>query len=172
MQEEKEKVILVDEKDNKIGTEEKIKAHQNGAKLHRAFSIFIFNSEGEPLLQKRAKIKYHCPDLWTNTCCGHPRPGESLKQAVHRRLKEEMGFDCELKEIFDFIYQVDLGNGLWEWEFDHVFVGKFDNELNPDPKEVGGWQWVNIEKLKKNIKENSQNYTPWFKIAFEKIFRK
>ncbi|RLJ08892.1 MAG: isopentenyl-diphosphate delta-isomerase [Candidatus Aenigmatarchaeota archaeon] len=164
-----EKVILVDEKDNEIGTEEKIKAHQNGGKLHRAFSIFIFNSQGQMLIHRRAAIKYHSPGLWTNACCSHPRPGESLKEAVHRRLKEEMGFDCELEESFSFIYKADVGNGLTEWEFDHVFTGRFDGEPEPNPKEVDDWKWMNIDELKKDIEQNPEKYTPWFRIAFERV---
>ncbi|RLJ08338.1 MAG: isopentenyl-diphosphate delta-isomerase [Candidatus Aenigmatarchaeota archaeon] len=164
-----EKVILVDEKDNEIGTEEKIKAHQNGGKLHRAFSIFIFNSQGQMLIHRRAAIKYHSPGLWTNACCSHPRPGESLKEAVHRRLKEEMGFDCELEESFSFIYKADVGNGLTEWEFDHVFTGRFDGEPEPNPEEVDDWKWMNIDELKKDIEQNPEKYTPWFRIAFERV---
>jgi len=164
-----EKVILVDEKDNEIGTEEKIKAHQNGGKLHRAFSIFIFNSQGQMLIHKRAKTKYHSPGLWTNACCSHPKPGESLKEAVHRRLKEEMGFDCELEEVFNFIYKADVGNGLTEWEFDHVFIGRFDGEPKPSPEEVDEWKWMNIDELKKDIEQNPEKYTPWFRIAFERV---
>ena len=164
-----EKVILVDEKDNEIGTEEKIKAHQNGGKLHRAFSIFIFNSQGQMLIHKRAKTKYHSPGLWTNACCSHPKPGESLKEAVHRRLKEEMGFDCELEEAFSFIYKADVGNGLTEWEFDHVFIGRFDGEPEPNPEEVDDWKWMNIDELKKDIEQNPEKYTPWFRIAFERV---
>ena len=164
-----EKIILVDEKDNEIGTEEKIKAHQNGGKLHRAFSIFIFNSQGQMLIHKRAKTKYHSPGLWTNACCSHPKPGESLKEAVHRRLKEEMGFDCELEEVFNFIYKADVGNGLTEWEFDHVFIGRFDGEPEPNPEEVDDWKWMNIDELKKDIEQKPEKYTPWFRTAFERV---
>lgn len=166
-----EKVILVDEKDREIGTEEKLKAHKNGGKLHRAFSVFIFNSKGEMLLQKRAKTKYHSPGLWSNACCSHPRPGETLEEAVHRRLKEEMGFDCKLKEAFSFIYRAEVGNGLTEWEFDHVWIGRFDGKPRPDIEEAEEWKWINIEELKKDIKEHPENYTPWFKIAVEKVVR-
>lgn len=164
-----EKLILVDENDKEIGFEEKLKAHQNGGKLHRAFSIFVFNSKGELMLQKRAEGKYHSALLWTYTCCSHPRPGESLNDAVHRRLKEEMGFDCDLSEKFSFVYKVDFENGLSENEFDHVFFGKFDGEPKPDPKEAAGWQWISIEELKTDIKENPEKYTYWLRVSLDKI---
>jgi len=161
-------VILVDENDNEIGTEEKMKAHQEG-KLHRAFSIFIFNSKGELLLQKRAKSKYHSGGLWSNTCCSHPMPGEALEKTVHRRLKEEMGFDCELKEIFSFTYKAKFDNGLIEHEYDHVFIGKFDGKPTPNPEEVDEWKWIDVEELKKGIQENPDNYTYWLKASIDKI---
>jgi isopentenyl-diphosphate delta-isomerase len=161
--------VLVDENDNEIGIEEKIKAHENGGKLHRAFSIFVFNSRGELLLQKRAETKYHAPGLWTNTCCSHPRPGESLEDAVHRRLKEEMGFDCELKRVFHVIYKADVGNGLTEWEFDHVFIGKFDGEPKPNPEEASDWKWVSLEEVERDVKEHPEKYTPWFRIILPKV---
>lgn len=164
-----EMLILVDKNDRQIGTEEKMKIHEQG-KLHRAFSIFIFNSKGEMLLQKRAKIKYHSGGLWTNTCCSHPRDGEILEDAVHRRLQEEMGFDCELKKESSFIYKVKLDHGLTEHEFDYVFTGKFDGEVKPNPEEADGFKWITIEELKKDLKSHPENYTEWFKIAFGKFF--
>lgn len=164
---ESERVILVDENDKEIGTEEKLKAHKE-AKLHRAFSIFIFNSKGELLIQKRAKDKYHSGGLWTNACCSHPRPGESLVRAARRRLKEEMGFECSLKKIFHFVYRVDLGD-LTEYEFDHVFVGKYDGKVEPNPREADDFAWVDVESLKKDVKSHPENYTYWFKIALPKV---
>lgn len=164
-------MILVDENDKELGFEEKIAGHQNGGKLHRAFSIFVFNSKEELLLQKRAREKYHSALLWANTCCSHPRPGESLKEAVHRRLKEEMGFDCDLEEKFSFIYKVDLENGISENEFDHVFVGKFNGAPAPDKKEVADWKWIDVEELKKDIKENPEKYTYWLKDSFNKVLQ-
>lgn len=161
------KVILVDKNDKEIGVEEKIKAHREG-KLHRAFSIFVFNSSGELLLQKRAKTKYHSGGLWSNTCCSHPIPKEPIKETIHKRLKEEMGFDCVLKEVFSFIYKANFENGLSEYEFNHVFIGNFDGKPIPNPKEVEKWKWVNKEKLKKDIKERPKKYTFWFKIALDK----
>lgn len=164
-----EQVVLVDERDRQVGVEEKIRAHENGGRLHRAFSIFIFNSGGELLLQQRASVKYHFSGLWSNTCCGHPRPGENLESAVHRRLKEEMGFDTELREVANLIYRAKFCNGLTEWEFDHAFVGVFKGEPEPNPEEIGDYKWIKIENLKMDIGENPDRYTPWFKIFVEKI---
>ena len=163
-----EYILLVDENDNIIGKEEKIKTHQEG-KLHRAFSIFVFNSKGELLLQKRGKSKYHSGGLWTNTCCSHQRDGETLEEAVHRRLKEEMGFDCELKEMFTFTYRIKFDNDLFENEYDHVFLGKFDGEPTPNSEEVDEWKWIDLEELKKGIRENPDNYTYWLKQSIDKV---
>ena len=157
-----EKVILVDKKDRQIGVEEKIKAHKEG-KLHRSFSIFIFNSKGELLIQQREKSKYHSALLWSNTCCSHPGPSEDFKTAAKRRLKEEMGIKVnDLKEFATFIYKVELGN-LIEHEFDHVFVGKFNGNPKPNKKEVEDFKWINLPDLKKDIKEHPRKYTFWFK---------
>lgn len=164
----KQQVILVDQDNKEIGIEEKIKAHKEG-KLHRAFSVCVFNSQGKLLLQKRAEGKYHSAGLWTNTCCSHPRPGETAEQAAHRRLKEEMGFDCKLKEAFVFIYQFKFDNGLTEYEYDHVFLGKYDGSITPDSKEVADWKWIMPEKLKRDIQKHPENYTYWFKISIDRI---
>jgi isopentenyl-diphosphate delta-isomerase len=163
-----DKVILVDKNDQEIGSEEKLKAHQEG-KLHRAFSIFIFNSKGEWLLQKRARAKYHSGGQWTNACCSHPRPGETILQAAHRRLKEEMGFDTELKEIFSFVYKVKFKNGLWEHEFDHVLIGDFDGRPKPSPEEAEDWRWLNLAQLKRKVRKNPGQYTYWFRQVLEKV---
>ena len=163
-----ERVIVVDNNDKEIGTEEKIKAHEKG-KLHRAFSIFVFNSKGELLLQKRAREKYHSGGLWTNTCCSHPRAGEGLEEAAHRRLKEEMGFDCKLREAFSFIYKVKFRNGLTENELDHVFVGRFGGKPKPKPEEAEGWKWVSMDGLKKDVEKNPDKYTYWLRVALEKL---
>lgn len=164
----KEMVILVDENDNEIGIEEKIKAHQD-AKLHRAFSIFIFNSKGEMLLQQRSCGKYHSACLWTNATCSHPRPGEKIEQAAHRRLKEEMGFDADLHKAFDFIYKAKFDHGLTEHEFDHVFTGQYDGPIILNSDEAEDYKWVHLEALKKDLNHNPDDYTVWFKIAFEKV---
>lgn len=162
-------VILVDEKDNEIGVKEKMAAHVEG-KLHRCFSIFIFNSKGQLLLQKRAKGKYHSGGLWTNTCCSHPRPNKNLKEEAEKRLKEEMGIECDLKEIFSFIYKAKVGN-LIEHEFDHVFLGKFDGKPQPDEKEAEDWKWIEPEELRKDIKENPEKYTYWFKLILDRVLK-
>jgi isopentenyl-diphosphate delta-isomerase len=163
-----EDVIIVDENDNEVGVKEKMEAHKEG-RLHRAFSIFIFNSKGELLIQKRSRSKYHSGGLWSNTCCSHPKPGESIGDAAHRRLREEMGFDCDLKEVFHFIYRANLNNELTEYELDHVFIGRYDGEVNPNPSEVEDWKWVNINDLKKDMEQNPNKYTVWFKIALNRV---
>lgn len=160
-----EKVILVDKNDNQIGELEKMKAHLE-AKLHRAFSIFIFNNKNELMLQKRALTKYHTPGLWTNTCCSHPRPGEKTIDAAHRRLQEEMGFDCDLIEVYVFTYEAKFSD-LTEHEIDHVFVGKYNNKPIINPEEVDSYKWINLTKLEHDVKINPDNYTPWFKIILK-----
>ncbi len=157
-------VVLVDEKDREVGVMEKIEAHRKGL-LHRAFSIFVFNSKGELLLQKRARTKYHSAGLWSNTCCSHPRPGESVLEAAHRRLKEEMGFDCELKVVDKLIYSVEFENGLKENEYDYLIIGFWEGEPKPNPDEVEEWKWVSLEEVKEDIRKNPEKYTYWFKKA-------
>lgn len=163
-----EYVVLVDELDNKVGLMEKMEAHINPI-LHRAFSIFIFNSKNEMLLQQRALSKYHTPGLWTNTCCSHPRDGESLHDATKRRLQEEMGMQCELKEAFSFIYKADVMQGLVEHEFDHVFIGTSDDLPIINKDEVESFRYDTVENIKADIERNPQHYTAWFKIAFDKL---
>jgi isopentenyl-diphosphate delta-isomerase len=142
-----ERVILVDENDVERGTAEKLRAHAEGA-LHRAFSVIVFNRRGELLLQCRAGGKYHSAGLWTNTCCGHPRPGEDTLVAARRRLGEEMGIDCDLQPLFGLRYRADFANGLAENEYDHVFVGRYDGEPRPDPGEVQAWRWAPLDSLR------------------------
>ncbi len=169
MPENEERVVLVDEQDNETGTEEKIRAHKDGGKLHRAFSVFIFNSKGQLMIQHRASSKYHFGGLWTNTCCSHPRPGESAIEAGHRKLRQEMGFDTDLKEAFTFIYKAEFNNGLTEHELDHVLIGKYESEPAPNPEEAEGWKWVELEELRKDMKEHPEKYTPWFRIALDRV---
>lgn len=164
-----EKIILVDNKDNEIGTMGKMEAHIKGI-LHRAFSIFIFNSKNEMLIHQRALSKYHSGGLWTNTCCSHPRFRETLEEASHRRLKEEMGFDCELKEVTSFLYFAKLDKGLIEHEYDHIFVGHFDGIPEPDEAEVEAYKWISIEDLKKSLEEKPELYTYWFTKAMNIFF--
>lgn len=161
-----EKILLIDEKDDELGFEDKIKIHQQGL-LHRAFSIIILNSKGELLLQKRAKLKYHSGGLWSNTCCSHQRQGEILIEATHRRLKEEMNFDCDLKEAFTFRYAVKFENGLIENELDHVFIGHFDKDPLINLNEAEDFKWSSLNSLKLDIEKNPQIYTAWFKIIIK-----
>lgn len=164
-------VVLIDREDQPIGLMEKQQAHLAGL-LHRAFSVFVFNSKGELLIHQRAAEKYHSPKLWTNTCCSHPRENESYEQAAHRRLKEEMGFDCAIEEKFHFIYKAELEPGLFEHELDRVFTGFYEGEMNLNPEEVMDAKWISIEDLKKDMAENLDNYTVWFKIIFAEYLSK
>ena len=161
-------LILVDENDNEVGSMEKLEAHKK-ALLHRAFSVFIFNSKGEFLLQQRADEKYHSPGLWSNTCCSHPLKGETVAGAVKRRLIQEMGMTPETNFTFSFIYKKEFDNGLTEHEFDHVYFGKSDQLPQPNPEEVKNWKYINLDDLKKDISSNPDNYTEWLKICFEKV---
>ena len=167
---EEEKVILVDADDNEIGEMPKQECHVKGL-LHRAFSVFVFNTAGELLLQRRAMTKYHSPGLWTNTCCSHPRKGETTLNAAKRRLMEEMGVECELVEITHFTYKADVMCGLTEHEIDHVFVGCTDRKPVIDKSEVDSWKYVSAEFLRKDVSENPQNYTEWFKIILDNVMK-
>ncbi len=158
-----EQVVLVTEEDEVLGLMEKIQAHENGL-LHRAFSVFLFNSNGEMLLQKRAPGKYHSPNQWTNAVCSHPKNGESYIDGAKRRLQEELGISVEIQEKFNFIYKADVGQGLWEHELDHVFTGIFDGEFNLNKDEVSEVRYNSIENLTKEISENPEHFTEWFKI--------
>jgi len=162
-----EHIIAVDKFDKEIGSIEKMEAHYKGI-LHRAFSILVFNSNNQLLLQKRSKEKYHSPGLWTNTCCSHPRYGENLQDAIYRRLKEEMGFTCELKEVFSFVYKVELEDNLFENEYDHVFIGRYDGEIVANEDEVDSFKWVDINDAKANIVNKPELYTYWFKYLFNR----
>ena len=164
-----EKVILVDENDNQVGVMPKLEAHQKGL-LHRAFSIFIFNSKYELLLQKRASSKYHSGGLWTNTCCSHPREGEEILDAAKRRLIEEMGIDTSLRKVHDFIYKAELDNDLTEHEFDHVLYGIYNEDPIINKDEADDFKWIDMDSLNEDIKTNGNNYTIWFKIAFEYFY--
>lgn len=166
-----ENVILVDENDNEIGTAEKMEAHMGKVKRHRAFSILIFNDNGELMLQKRAMGKYHSRGKWTNTCCGHPRPGEDIISAGRRRLSEEMGFDCQLKDMYQFKYQVKLENGLSENECDHVLMGNYNQDPLINVDEAMDWQWIKIEKLNEELKNDADKYSYWFTKIAKKMLR-
>ncbi len=163
-------VILVDSLDNQIGTMDKMEAHEK-AILHRAFSVFILNDRGELMLQQRAHNKYHSPSLWTNTCCSHQREGEGNIKAGKRRLKEEMGFTTDLKELFHFIYKAQLDNGLSEHELDYVLIGHYEGSPTINKSEVADWKWMEIKQIKESIKVNPNMYTVWFKIIFDQFIK-
>jgi len=163
-------VILVNEQDEILGEEEKLKAHQL-ALCHRAFSIFIFKDkiQQEVLLQQRAKNKYHCGGLWTNTCCSHPQPFEKTLKSGQRRLQEELGFSVPLKEVGVFHYQAEFDNGLTENEVDHVLMGFYSGKIIPDQNEIADFSWVKMSDLKKDLKQHPNKYTPWFLPALKII---
>ena len=163
-----ERVVLVDENDVEVGIMEKMEAHQKGL-LHRAFSVFIFNSKGEMLLQQRSLRKYHSGGLWSNACCSHPRQNENPLDAAHRRLKEEMGFETPLTKAFDFIYQANFTNGLSEYEFDHVFVGYYDGKIEINFDEVESYAFRSMAHLENAVKEHAEFFSEWFLIAFPKL---
>ncbi|WP_163323272.1 isopentenyl-diphosphate Delta-isomerase [Draconibacterium mangrovi] len=163
-----EKVILVDENDKVLGEMEKMEAHLKGL-LHRAISVFIVNSKGEWLIHQRAFNKYHSNGLWTNTCCSHPYPEETSFDAANRRLMQEMGMTAPLQEIFAFIYKEELDNQLTEHELDRVFIGFCDEKPEPNADEVSNWKYINFEELKKDVKNNPENYTVWFKKIYERV---
>ena len=164
-----ELVILVNEKNEQLGLMPKMEAHEK-ALLHRAFSVFIFNDSNQLLLQQRAETKYHSPLLWTNTCCSHQRNGETNIEAGKRRLKEEMGFSCELNEVTSFIYKAPFDNGLTEHELDHILVGYYNNNPEINEEEVENFKWMTLEEVKGQIEDNQKLYTEWFKIIFEKYY--
>lgn len=158
-----EHVVLVDENDRETGTLEKMEAHRRGV-LHRAFSVILFNSEGKVLLQQRAADKYHSQNLWTNTCCSHPRPGESIVAAAQRRLKEEMGIECTLTPQYAFLYKTSLENNLIEHELDHVLTGTFDGTPEVNAREVQNWKFVDLKDVQKHAETHPELYTYWFRL--------
>lgn len=160
-----QEVILVNELDEETGTMEKMEAHEK-ALLHRAFSVFLFDQEGNMLLQQRATSKYHSPSLWTNACCSHPMPGELTKQAALRRLQQELGFTTTITKAFHFTYKAAFDNGLTEHEFDHVFVGRYEGEMKLNADEVSATCYKSMAEIKQEIKNSAHLYTEWFKIAF------
>lgn len=163
-------VILVDENDSPRGIMEKQEAHIKG-ELHRALSVFIVNSEGQLLIHQRALEKYHSGGLWTNTCCSHPRPHENIEDAAIRRLKEEMGLSCELRKVIEFKYKAVFNNGLTEHEYDHVFIGKSDNNPMPDPGEVMDWKWIDPLQLQADMQNAPEKYTAWFRIVLDDVLK-
>jgi isopentenyl-diphosphate Delta-isomerase len=163
-----DEVILVNEQDEPLGVMEKMEAHKK-ALLHRAFSVFIFNSKGEMLLQRRATQKYHSAGLWTNACCSHPRPGEATLNAAMRRLNEELGFTAGLEKIFAFTYRSEFANGLTEYEFDHVYIGQYDGAVYPDKEEVSDYCYRNFDAIRFDLETDPHKYTSWFHLAFPAV---
>ena len=163
----REQVVLVDEDDREVGVAPKLDAHVRGV-LHRAFSVFVLNARGELLLQRRADAKYHSGGLWTNTCCGHPRPGEPVADAARRRLAEEMGFDCALASLGSFVYRAEVGP-LTEHELDHVFIGHHERDPSPDPDEVADWRWQDVDATIAEARAHPDRFTPWFALALEEL---
>ena len=161
-------VILVNERDEAIGAMEKMEVHRKGL-LHRAFSVFIFDSKGRMLLQQRAAVKYHGGLLWTNACCSHPYPGEEVGAAATRRLEEELGFTTKLEKIFTFSYHAEVENGLVEHEFDHVFAGSYEGHIHPDKDEVAQYRYENMAAIREAIDERPAEFTSWFRIAFPRV---
>lgn len=161
-------VIVVNAADEELGREEKMQAHRTPV-LHRAFSVFVLDDRGAMLLQRRAAGKYHSAGLWSNACCGHPRPGETAIHAAARRLQEEMGFECALFPAGTVSYSVDVGGGLRENEFNHVFVGLFSGDAKPDPAEVSAWRWATPDTLGETRVEQRLDFTPWFGVVFDRL---
>lgn len=161
-------LITVDGQDRPTGVMEKMRAHREGV-LHRAFSVFVFDDANRLLLQRRATQKYHSGGLWSNTCCSHPRPGELVPQAAHRRLGEEMGFDCALETAFSFVYRAELDGGLLEHEYDHVLIGRFSGDPAPDPAEVSAWSWESVPDIESRLSSRPGDYTVWFRIALGEL---
>ncbi len=166
---DEERVILVDGSDTPVGEAEKLSAHRHEGRLHRALSVMLFDPEGRTLLQRRAAGKYHSPLTWANSCCSHPRPGEGVVDAGHRRLREELGIDCPLWEAFSFTYSVDVGPDLTEREFDHVLVGRFSGPVHPDPSEVAEVRWASLPELFASVRADDPAYAPWFRILLVEL---
>jgi isopentenyl-diphosphate delta-isomerase len=165
-----ERVIRVDQLDQVRGSAGKLEVHRDGL-LHRAFSILVFNEQGKLLLQRRADCKYHFAGLWSNTCCGHPRPGETTPLAAARRLGEEFGFSTPLQELLDLVYRAkDPVTGLVEHEYLHVFQGTFPGVPQPNPDEVGAWRWMSIPSVRESLRKSPGAFTPWFALLFQRIF--
>ncbi|HSH45800.1 MAG TPA: isopentenyl-diphosphate Delta-isomerase, partial [Longimicrobiales bacterium] len=165
---EPERVVLVDERDVPRGASEKLRAHRDG-ELHRAFSVLVFDGRGRLLLQKRAAGKYHSGGLWSNTCCGHPRPGEPTVDAARRRLREEMDIDTTLRPLLTFRYRADVGGGLTENEYDHVLVGRYDAEPRPDPAEAEAWRWSALSGLRGEVGRDPDRFTRWLRILLDRL---
>jgi len=164
-----EPLILVDEHDNAIGYKSKSECHAGHGTLHRAFSIFLFDGRGRLLLQQRSASKPLWPLYWSNSCCSHPRRGESMEQAVHRRLREELGLDAPLEYVYNFIYQADFEDIGAEHELCHVYIGAASGEVSVHPEEIAGWQWVPVDDVTRQLSNSPDLYTPWFKLEWQAL---
>ncbi len=169
MMRHEDRVLLVDEDDRPVGEMDKLAAHTQGV-LHRAFSVFVFNSDGGLLLQKRAQGKYHSGGLWSNTCCSHPRVGEKVMDAAKRRLIEEMGLDADLTHMFVFIYRAKLGGGMIEHELDHVFSAQSDSPPQINTDEVSDWRFARLDEIRDELTKRPESFTIWFRLSFEQVF--
>ena len=167
---EQDYVIVVNESDEELGRSEKMQAHLT-AVLHRAFSVFVLDDRGAMLLQRRAAAKYHSAGLWSNACCGHPRPGETVTGAAGRRLREEMGIECALLSAGTVSYSIGVSGGLWEREFNHVLAGVFNGDARPDATEVCEWHWMTPDALRAARQREPQAFTPWFGLVFDRLRR-
>jgi isopentenyl-diphosphate Delta-isomerase len=165
----KDELILVDSEDNVIGSKTKEECHYKTPTLHRAFSIFLFNDKNELLITKRNNEKKTWPSFWSNTVCSHPRKGEEMNDAVKRRLKEELNIETPLKFLFKFEYEAQYNEEWGEKELDWVFIGRFNSTVTPDNNEISEYAWISTDELKKDIEENSDKYTPWFKLSLERV---
>lgn len=165
---DEQQVILVNERDEEQGLMEKMEAHRQGL-LHRAFSVFVFDANGRMLLQQRAAKKYHGAGLWTNACCSHPFPNESVEAAAARRLREELGFETPLEKIFSFTYKADVENGLIEHEYDHVFAGEYEGEMKLNGEEVAAVRYQGMEEIEAALQRQPEAFTAWFRIAFPNV---
>jgi len=163
-------LILVNDQDNQIGSEEKQAAHTKGL-LHRAFSLFILDENGDMLLQQRALDKYHSGGIWSNACCSHPRDGEDLETAVARRLSDELGISCEAEKKLEVVYKLDVGGGLIEHEYNHTFVAQIprSTQITPHPEEVASVKWISLTDLEAELDANSDTYSSWFRLLYPKV---
>jgi len=166
---EDEKLIVVDKEDNILGYKTKMECHEGEGILHRAFSIFIFNDENQLLIQKRSDSKQLWPQYWSNSCCSHPRKGETVEEASYRRLKEELGIETPLKFLFKFQYTAPYKNVGSENEMCSVLVGRSNHSIAPNKNEIEEWKYVEREELDNDMEENPADYTPWFKMEWERI---
>ncbi|MCU5772910.1 isopentenyl-diphosphate Delta-isomerase [Erwiniaceae bacterium BAC15a-03b] len=161
-------VILVDHLDRPTGRMEKLEVHEKGL-LHRAVTVYVFNSQHQLLLQQRASDKYHCGGLWSNTCCGHPYPLESTQHAAERRLYEEMGMRLTLTPMFELSYNLPMSNGLTEHEYGHVYFAVSDDLPRLNPQEADNWCYASIEEVTRRVEQDPDAFTPWFLHTFARI---